>query len=131
MENAMLIVIENENINLLFYELILTMQGHGVHIFRNFSELLPFYFENYQKIDILILDTYIPETDLKMNITNLIKINIQAKIILINSGENLNFLGEYLMKHISAIIEKPVSENELLKAIENIPKDNSYIQGDF
>jgi DNA-binding NtrC family response regulator len=131
MENAMLIVIENENINLLFYELILTLNGHEVHIFRKFSEFLPFYSENYPKIDILIIDTYIPETDLKMDITNLININSQAKIILIYSGENLNFLGEDLMKHITAIINKPVTENELLKVIEKIPKDNSFIQGNF
>ncbi len=115
-----ILIAEDEEIVSMMFRNTFEREGYNVHIYENGKTALDFYKENWESIDLVILDFVMPIMNGKEAFMEMRSINPNI-VALFVSGFSMN--GE--MKNVIDIgvkgfIQKPFRKNELLKVVSDI-----------
>ncbi len=112
-------LVDDEEVIRGFATEILSAHGYQVIACRNGREALEIYAASPGKIDLVILDLFMPVMDGKETLAALKKINPQAKVV-ISSGYAETKEMKGLEGEICAFIHKPYKTAELLKKVQAV-----------
>lgn len=116
--NAHILLVDDEEFVLDSAARMLEDTGFKVSICRNGKEAVEFYKNNWQTLDLVILDMVMPEINGKDTFIEMKKINPEV-IAFLSSGYSLNGEAQSILDEgIKAYIQKPYRWNELAKLID-------------
>jgi PAS domain S-box-containing protein len=118
--SANILLIDDEEVVRLITSELLNELGYDVYSFSGGKKALQFYKDNFQTIDIVLLDKHMPEMDGLEVYRKLKEINSQAKIIIL-TGYNIDKeIEEMFAKESNRLIQKPVSIEKLSQTISKV-----------
>jgi CheY-like chemotaxis protein len=118
--SANILLIDDEEVVRLITSELLNELGYDVYSFSGGKKALQFYKDNFQTIDIVLLDKHMPEMDGLAVYRKLKEINPQAKIIIL-TGYNIDKeIEEMFSKESNRLIQKPVSIEKLSQTISEV-----------
>jgi PAS domain S-box-containing protein len=121
---ANILLIDDEELVRLITSELLNELGYDVYSFSGGKKALQFYKDNYQTIDMVLLDKYMPEMDGLEVFKKIKEINSLAKIIIL-TGYNIDKKMEEMFDNESTrVIQKPVSIEKLSQTISDVLYNN-------
>jgi len=118
--NQTVLLVDDEKFILETASLMLGAMGCPVICSENATEAIQIYSEQYQDIDLIILDMTMPEMDGVSCAKALLQINPDA-LIMISSGYNQHVLEERTGDvNIAGYLQKPYSQNELMSLVDRL-----------
>jgi two-component system, cell cycle sensor histidine kinase and response regulator CckA len=114
------LLIDDENIVRTITAKILADIGHDVFSFSNHTKAIQFYKNNFNSIDLVIMDKQMPDIDGEELYNILWAINPKSKAILLTSGDTENQFESFLGRKNNRIIQKPISAEKLFEVISNL-----------
>jgi PAS domain S-box-containing protein len=117
---ANILVVDDEDIVRLITSELLTELGYDVYSFSKGLKALQFYKDNFQKIDLVILDKRMPEIDGVELFKKMKVINPLVKAILLTGFNIDNEMDELFENESGKVIQKPVSIEKLSQSISEI-----------
>jgi len=105
-------------------EMILKNSGYDVISAKSGKEAIEVYKDNYNRIDMVILDMILPDMGGGDTYDRLKEINPEIKVLLA-SGYDIDYQGRDIMERgCDGFIQKPFNMNELLEKIRGILTSN-------
>lgn len=127
---ANILIVDDEEIVRSIVKDMLIESSNNVISFSNGVDAINYYRDNYNKIDLVLLDIIMPEISGKEVFYNLKKINKNINVIIFSGYTMDNSIQELLDKGVKDFIHKPVNKAILLNKISNIlgnPKTQKVI----
>ena len=121
---ANILIIDDEEIVRNIVKDMLTNSDNNVISFSNGIDAIQYYKDNYNKVDLVLLDIIMPELSGKEVFYNLKKINKNVNVIIFSGYTMDNSIQELLDKGVKDFIHKPVNKKILLKKISQILGNN-------
>ncbi len=121
---ANILIIDDEEIVRNIVKDMLTNSDNNVISFSNGIDAINYYKDNYNKVDLVLLDIIMPELSGKEVFYNLKKINKNVNVIIFSGYTMDNSIQELLDKGVKDFIHKPVNKKILLKKISQILGNN-------
>ena len=124
MGTANILLIDDEEVVRLITSELLNELGYDVYSFSGGKKALQFYKDNFQTIDLVILDKHMPEMD-GIEVYNKIReINPLAKVLILTGYNIDNEMEEMFVKESTKIIQKPVSIEKISHTISELLLNN-------
>jgi PAS domain S-box-containing protein len=118
--SANILLIDDEEIVRLITSELLNELGYDIYSFSSGEKALQFYKDNYQTIDLVMLDKQMPYMDGVEVYRKMIEINPKVKVIIL-TGYNIDKeMEEIFGKDSNRIIQKPVNIEKLSQTIVDV-----------
>lgn len=115
-----IMVVDDEAIVRSYSKTLFEMHGHQVTTFANAEEALDFYRENYEDVDLVLLDMIMPRMDGQELFAFLKRINPEVKAILSTGYSVDSKVQEILAAGILDCIQKPFTYEQLQEKIDTL-----------
>jgi CheY-like chemotaxis protein len=107
---------------------ILTKYGYDVVLAVDGEHALEIYKGGYDTIDIVLLDLIMPGMGGKRCLENLIRINPDARVVLVSGYSIDGYLRETIQKLSKGLILKPYQAKQMLRFIRNVLDDDPTLE---
>lgn len=114
----MILLIDDEQIVRMITAELLEYLGYKVHLSADGKEALEFYRDNFQDVELIILDMVMPEMRGTIVFQKIIEINPKAKVIFLSGFSHDHEVEEILELGALGYLRKPVSMDELGEKIQ-------------
>jgi DNA-binding NtrC family response regulator len=101
-------------------QILLEEYGYTVLLAENGAEALKIYRRELNRIDLIILDLYMPQKSGRDALADILKLNPQAKVIIYSGFDKVNHIQEMLEMGAKRFIQKPFRMKQILKDIREV-----------